>query len=139
MADADLEKIRKARLAQLQQQSGASMAESSEGAEEQRRQQAAEARSSILSNILLPEAAERLGRIRLVKASRASDVEERLILLAKSGQLRSKVTEEQLKELLGAMAESERGREGSDIVISRRKGGWADDEDDDHINDLEGS
>jgi programmed cell death protein 5 len=54
------------------------------------------------------------------------DVENRLIMLARSGQLRQKVTEEQLKELLNAVAEKKEEK----IVISRRKGGW-DDEDDD--------
>jgi programmed cell death protein 5 len=88
---------------------------------------AAEARQSILQQILEPGAADRLGRIRLVKESRATDVENRLIMLARSGQLRSKVTEEQLKELLNAVAET---KEEEKIVISRRKGGW-DDEDDD--------
>ena len=47
--------------------------------------------------ILTPEAADRPGRIRLVKESRATDVENRLIMLARTGQLRAKVTEEQLK------------------------------------------
>lgn len=89
---------------------------------------AADARASILSQILLPEAADRLGRIRLVKESRAVDVENRLIMLARSGQLRSKVTEEQLKELLGAVKENNE-RSEKKIVVSRRKGGW--DEDDD--------
>jgi programmed cell death protein 5 len=62
-----------------------------------------------------------------VKESRAQDVENRLIILARSGQLRQKVTEEQLKELLNAVAET---KEQEKIVVSRRKGGW-DDEDDD--------
>ena len=62
------------------------------------RRHTAEARQSILNQILHPEAADRLGRIRLVKEQRATDVENRLIMLAQSGQLRSKVTEEQLKE-----------------------------------------
>ncbi|MCJ1486669.1 hypothetical protein MMC06_006847 [Schaereria dolodes] len=130
MTDADLEEIRRARLAQLQQQSGASGGGNPEGQDEQQKQQEAEARTSILSQILLPEAADRLGRVRLVKESRAADVENRLIMLAKSGQLRSKITETQLKELLGAVAENNE-REGGrgSIVISRRKGGW-DDEDD---------
>jgi len=75
-----------------------------------------------------PEAADRLGRIRLVKESRAQDVENRLIMLARSGQLRQKVTEEQLKELLGAVAET---KEEEKIVVSRRKGGWDMDDDDD--------
>ena len=51
-------------------------------------------------------------------------------MLARSGQLRGRVTEEQLKELLGAMAENNREKEGAgNIVISRRKGGWDDDDD----------
>jgi DNA-binding TFAR19-related protein (PDSD5 family) len=48
-------------------------------------------------------------------------------MLARSGQLRQKVTEKQLKELLNAVAET---KEEEKIVVSRRKGGW-DDEDDD--------
>lgn len=51
-------------------------------------------------------------------------------MLARSGQLRQKVTEEQLKDLLNGLAEK---KEEEKIVISRRKGGW-DDEDDDLLN-----
>ena len=53
-------------------------------------------------------------------------MENRLIMLAQSGQLRQKVTEEQLKELLNAMADN---KEEEKIVVSRRKG-WEDDDDD---------
>lgn len=52
-------------------------------------------------------------------------------MLARSGQLRSKVTEEQLKDLLGAMtenAEKDGGSGGGRIVITRRKD-WDDDDD----------
>ncbi len=49
-------------------------------------------------------------------------------MLARSGQLRSKVTEEQLKELLGAVAENNE-KEAGKIIVSRRKGGWDDDDD----------
>jgi programmed cell death protein 5 len=49
-------------------------------------------------------------------------------MLARSGQLRSKVTEEQLKELLGAVAENNEKEVGK-ITVSRRKGGWDDDDD----------
>lgn len=88
--------------------------------------QAEEARQQILNQILHPEAADRLGRIRLVKEQRATDVENRLITLAQTGQLRQKVTEEQLKELLTAVADNEQHEK---IVVSRRKG-WDDDDDD---------
>lgn len=74
---------------------------------------------------------DRLGRIRLVKESRATEVENRLIMMAQSGQLRQKVTEDQLKELLNAVSDKQ---EEERIVVSRRKG-W-DGEDDDDLLDL---
>jgi len=127
MADAELEEIRRARLAQLQQQSGVP---GGAGDADERREAEAERRAAVLSQILDPAAADRLGRIRLVKESRAADIENRLIMLAQTGQLRQKVTEEQLKELLGAVAESQRKEEEEHkIVITRRKGGWDDDDD----------
>ena len=52
-------------------------------------------------------------------------------MLARSGQLRSKVTEDQLKELLGAMAENEEkdGGGGGGKIRIQRRGGWDDDDD----------
>ncbi|KAI8201969.1 hypothetical protein K4K60_011000 [Colletotrichum sp. SAR11_57] len=132
MDDSELDQIRKARLEQLKAQAGAGGGSGGGGGgsqqkqAEQRQQQEAEARQQILNQILHPEAADRLGRIRLVKEQRAQDVENRLIMLAQSGQLRSKVTEAQLKELLAAVAEN---KEEEKIVVSRRKG-WDDDDDD---------
>lgn len=73
-----------------------------------------------------------------MKASRAADVEDRLVTMAQRGMLRSKVNEEQLKDLLGQLSEKEE-TEGSGvgkIVVSRRKGGW-DDEDDDLFEGLD--
>ncbi|KAJ4286763.1 hypothetical protein N0V90_013015 [Kalmusia sp. IMI 367209] len=112
MADADLEEIRRARLQQLRQQGGGSSGgNGGEGSDQDaQRQREADQRASILQQILTPDAADRLGRIRLVKESRAADVENRLIMLARTGQLRAKVTEDQLKELLGAVAEQQRRR-----------------------------
>ncbi|KAI1872286.1 uncharacterized protein JN550_004005 [Neoarthrinium moseri] len=145
MADAELEAIRKARLEQLKSQGGAGGAGGAGGPaggqaggqgqnQEAQKQAEAEARASILNQILHPEAADRLGRIRLVREDRATDVENRLIMLARSGQLRSKVTEDQLKELLSAVAES--SSQQDKIVVSRRKG-WddLDDEGDDDFFD----
>ncbi|EFQ29528.1 double-stranded DNA-binding domain-containing protein [Colletotrichum navitas] len=131
MDDSELEQIRKARLEQLKAQGGAGGGSSGGGSNkqqqhEQRQQQEQEARQQILNQILHPEAADRLGRIRLVKEQRAQEVENRLIMLAQSGQLRSKVTEAQLKDLLSAVADN---KEEEKIVVSRRKG-WDDDDDD---------
>jgi programmed cell death protein 5 len=87
----------------------------------------ADARQSILGQILTPEAAERLGRIRLVKESRATEIENRLIMLARSGQLRERVTEAQLRELLNAVAEK---KDEEKIIVNRRKATIWDDDDD---------
>ncbi|KAG6038718.1 hypothetical protein E4U41_003795 [Claviceps citrina] len=132
MDDAELEQIRKARLEQLKAQSGAAGSSGGPSAsasqeQDQKRQQQDEARQHVLNQILHPEAADRLGRIRLVKEQRATDIENRLITLAQTGQLRQKVTEAQLKELLNAVADNQ---EQEKIVVSRRKG-WDDDDDDD--------
>ncbi|EOA85663.1 hypothetical protein ACJQWK_10736 [Exserohilum turcicum] len=132
MSDEDLEQIRRARLQQLQQQSGGRGSGGQGSEQESRKQAEADQRASILSQILLPEAADRLGRIRLVKESRATDVENRLIMLARTGQIRQKVTEEQLKEILGAVAEQQ-DKEEQKIVVNRRGGGW---DDDDELEEL---
>jgi len=134
MSDADLEEIRKARLAQLKQQQASSGGASGSGpSPDDQKDAEAEARASLLAQILTPEAAERLGRIRLVKAARATDVETRLIMLARSGQLRGRVTEEQLKEILGAVAEHEETSGRGKITVTRRKG-W--DDEGDGVDDL---
>ncbi|KAK0717056.1 PDCD5-related protein [Lasiosphaeria miniovina] len=137
MEDSELAKIRQARLEQLKAQggdpggggAGPKLGGGGGGQDpaQQRQQAEAEARQSMLNQILQPEAADRLGRIRLVKEQRATEVENRLIMLAQSGQLRAKVTEDQLKELLNAVADN---KEEEKIVVSRRKG-WDDDDDDD--------
>ncbi|TKA23953.1 hypothetical protein B0A50_06459 [Salinomyces thailandicus] len=137
MADADLEAIRQARRQELQQQGGGGGGGGGGdkgGQEDERKSREAEARASILSQILDPAAADRLGRIRLVKASRAEDVENRLIMLARSGQLRQRVTETQLKEILEAV--NEQTQEAEKVTVQRRKGGWDDDDLDDLLNDV---
>ncbi|CAI4218274.1 unnamed protein product [Parascedosporium putredinis] len=123
--DDELEQIRKARLEQLKSSGGGKGGGQQADQEQQKRQQQADARRSMLDQILHPEAADRLGRIRMVKESRATEIENRLLMLAQSGQLRQKVTEEQLKELLNAVADN---KEEEKIVVSRRKA-WDDDDD----------
>lgn len=64
----------------------------------------------------------------MVKESRANDIENRLIMLARSGQLRQKVTEAQLKDILGAVSEQEEKQQ--EKIVVQRRGGWDDDDDD---------
>lgn len=53
-------------------------------------------------------------------------------MLARTGQLRQKVTEEQLKEILGAVAEQQ-DKDEQKIVVNRRGGSW---DDDDELEEL---
>jgi programmed cell death protein 5 len=121
-------------LQQLRQQGEGSSAggQGDQSGEDSQKAREAEARSAILAQILQPEAIDRLGRIRLVKEERATDVENRLIMLARSGQLREKVTEQQLKGMLEGLAE-QREKQEEKIIVNRRKGGWDDDDDDDDL------
>ena len=66
----------------------------------------------------------------MVNAPRAEDVESRLIMLARSGQLRGRVSEAQLKDILSALTEQQ--QETEKVTVQRRKGGW----DDDDLDDL---
>lgn len=83
----------------------------------------------MLHQILEPDAADRLGRIRLVKEQRAQDVENRLIMLARNGQLSRKVNEEQLKDILNAVSNQVHEQQEK-VVVKRTKGTWDDDDDD---------
>ncbi|KAF2021595.1 hypothetical protein BU24DRAFT_417227 [Aaosphaeria arxii CBS 175.79] len=58
-------------------------------------------------------------------------------MLARSGQLRQKVSEDQLKDLLGAVAEQQEKEEQKIVVNRRGGGGWDDDDDlDDLLKDV---
>ncbi|KAF8242514.1 hypothetical protein K440DRAFT_528366, partial [Wilcoxina mikolae CBS 423.85] len=90
-----------------------------------------ESRKSVISQICTPEAVDRLGRIAMVKADRAQDLENRLIMLARTNQLRQRVTDEELVKLIGMVDESrkEKGGGEGEIVFQRRRAAF-DDEDD---------
>ena len=54
-------------------------------------------------------------------------------MLARTGQLRNKVTEDQLKDLLSAVSENE--SQQTKITVTKKKG-WDDDDLDDLLEDL---
>ncbi|KAK3111587.1 hypothetical protein LTR53_013005 [Teratosphaeriaceae sp. CCFEE 6253] len=130
MGDSDLDAIRQARRQELQSQQGGGQ---NGGQEEAQKTRDAEMRASILAQVLEPAASDRLGRIRMVKASRAEDVENRLIALARGGQLRGPVSEAQLKDILNALSEQQ--QETEKVTVQRRKGGWDEDDLDDLLNE----
>jgi programmed cell death protein 5 len=94
MGDDELAEIRRRRMAQMQQQ------QSDQNAEMERQQQVEAQIHMVLMQIMEPDARERLNTIKITKPDFAKAVEQQLVLLAQSGRLKSKITDQQLKELL---------------------------------------
>ncbi len=98
---------------ELQQQAAAQQAASREQ-EEARRQLDAQKRQAMLQ-ILTPEARSRLANLRLTRPEMVEQLEIQLIQLAQMGRIKSKITDDQLKELLKNLAGQKR-----DINITRK-------------------
>ena len=107
--DPELEEIRRRKLAEIQQQQ-----EHQEQAMHQADMVDAQ-RQQILRGILTPEARERLGRLKIAYPDIASQVEDRIIMLAQSGRLNSMIDDATLKEILSLIAPSKR-----EITIQRK-------------------
>ncbi|KAI9281901.1 PDCD5-related protein [Sporodiniella umbellata] len=129
MEDDELQAIRARRLAELQGKSGGvkpsqggfpgASGASKEDAE--KNNQMEEMRRNMLYQILDNSARERLGRIQMVKADKARAVEDLLIRMAQSNQLRGKITETQLIDLLGQINQQETSSTQTRIVYNRRQ------------------
>ena len=110
--DDELEEIKRKKLLELQQQQ---MLDQEVQEEEIKRKQFEEQKKAILRSILTNEARERLGRIRVARPEIVENIENQLILYAQSGQLKSKINDEQLRGLLTKLIPKKR-----DIKIKRR-------------------
>ena len=110
--DDELEAIRKKKLLELQQQQMGSQAALEE---EARKKEFDEQKKAALRQILTTEARERLGRIKIARPDVAENIENQLIMFAQSGQLKNKINDEQLRELLSKIIPKKR-----DIKIKRR-------------------
>jgi programmed cell death protein 5 len=97
----DIEEIRRRRMEQLQQQQATQQVSQQEiEAQERMRQEMEAQKKQIMLQILTPEARSRLANIRLTRPDYVNQIELQLIQLAQAGRIASKITDEQLKELL---------------------------------------
>ncbi|GAA5855748.1 hypothetical protein JCM9279_004056 [Rhodotorula babjevae] len=153
--DSDLDAIRQKRMAELQASGGGGGPSGAPGggagmpspgsagaggagaSGEDKAQQAAqedERRRAAMSQILSSEARERLSRIALVKPDRARAIEQLLMRMAQSGQLRGRVSEDQLIDVLDQVEAMEKGqsggaqKSGSKITFTRKSAYDSDDD-----------
>lgn len=107
--DEELEQLRKKRLQELQQQ------EELQEEQERQKEQFEKQKKTILRSIMTTQARERLGRIKIARPDVVESIENQLILLAQSGELKNKINDEQLRLLLAKLIPKKR-----DITIKRR-------------------
>lgn len=112
MVDDELAEIRRRKMQELQKHQMDQQAMEDEIA----RQKQAEAQMHMmLMQILEPEARERLNTIKLTKPEFAQAVEQQLIMLAQSGRIRERISDEQLKTVLKQLIPDKR-----EINITRK-------------------
>ncbi|KAJ7090319.1 PDCD5-related protein [Mycena belliarum] len=88
-----------------------------------KRAQEEETRRDVMATVLDTAARERLSRIALVSPERSNQIQGILIRMVQSGQLRGRVSENQLIDLLEQMedAQGKTASKKSNIVFQRRR------------------
>lgn len=88
--DEELEEIRRRKMAELQ----------AKAAEEEARRRAEAERAAVLRVVLTPEARQRLANIKMARPAIAEAVENYIVNLARSGNLKSQITDDLLRQIL---------------------------------------
>ena len=104
----DLDALRRKKLLELQQRAQA------EKDLEAQKQQLDLQKRSVLMEVLTPEARSRLANVKLARPEYAIQIENLIIQLAQTGQIRQKITDEQLKQILRKISAKRK-----DITIRR--------------------
>ncbi|HEC81124.1 MAG TPA: DNA-binding protein [Thermoplasmatales archaeon] len=109
--DDELDALKKKRLEELQRQLAYQQAMEQQ---EEERERVQEERKKLLNLILTSEARSRLTRIKMARPEYAEAIENQLIILAQTGKIQQKITDQQLKDLLAQLAQHKK-----DIRIRR--------------------
>ncbi|OAX37188.1 DNA-binding TFAR19-related protein [Rhizopogon vinicolor AM-OR11-026] len=101
------------------------------GAEEESKRKAAEddMRMDMIATILDTGARERLSRIALVSPERSRQIETIILRMAQSGQLRDRVSEKQLIDLLDQMENVQSKSSSKTKIVYQRRRDFDDDDD----------
>ncbi|OQC69679.1 MAG: DNA-binding protein [Euryarchaeota archaeon ADurb.Bin009] len=105
MVDDELAELRRRKMEQMQRQAMDQQAMEEEA--ERQRQIDSQIRIALME-ILEPEARERLNTIKLTRPEFAKAVEQQLVVLAQSGRVRQRITDDQLKALLTQLTPSKK-------------------------------
>ncbi|CCF55628.1 hypothetical protein KAFR_0A01900 [Kazachstania africana CBS 2517] len=118
--DAELQALREARLQQLKNGGGSSSTNGGSGSRTENSRSSAESIGSSLVPFLESNAMERLQRVALVKPDRALAVESYLKQLIGSGQLRHKVSENEIVSILNNISQSDQRNQSNKIIFNRK-------------------
>lgn len=129
MDDPELEKIRQQRLAQLQAQHGGTGDPNQAKAQEERMHAMEEAKLSILAQALSQDARARLNTIKLSRPEKGSMVENMICRMVQMGQVRDRITEQELIQLLESL-NSQMPKSSSTVKFDRRRAALDSDDDD---------
>ncbi|RCK59131.1 Uncharacterized protein C23C4.09c [Candida viswanathii] len=130
MDDAELNAIRQARLAELQKNSSPSPSKGTGAAGANAQQLANDAMAAtILGRVLETEARERLSRVKIVRPDRAQAVENYILKLYSMGQIRQKLTEKDVVQILDGISRDTQQKQQTKITFDRKN--VVDDDDDD--------
>lgn len=117
--DSELQALRDARLAQLKNGSAGGSDGNSNGNANTGNTTAGSG-SSTLAPFLEPQALERLSRVSLVRPERAAAVETYLKRIISSGQLKHKINENEIVQILNGISKQENSQTESRIIFERK-------------------
>ncbi|KAK6895328.1 hypothetical protein K6H09_001656 [Candida tropicalis] len=128
MDDAELNAIRQARLAELQKNASGGGSSSGNGGSNPQQSANDSMAASVLGRVLETEARERLSRVRIVRPDRAQAVENYILKLYSMGQIRQKLTEKDVVQILDGISRDTQQKQQTKITFDRKN--VLDDDDD---------